>query len=102
VTRKHVEDALAAWREAVRRRDAAMDGDIETLEAEVLRTRNVFHQVSAEHMMERIDALKDAEQRRRSAVPSTDSFHQAARDEKDIAAEIWDEARLSDEDIPRN
>jgi hypothetical protein len=32
--------------------------------------------------------------------PQTEPFHDAAKDEKAIAAEIWEHARASDEDIP--
>jgi hypothetical protein len=42
----------------------------------------VFHQLSAEHMIEQIDALHEAENRRKNAIPSTPAFHQAAQDEK--------------------
>jgi hypothetical protein len=101
MVRKEIEDALAAWREAERRLINATDGDRETLEAEVERHRSQFQRLSAEHMMERLDALHEAESRRSSAVPSTPPFHEAARDEKTIAAEIWETARASDEDAPR-
>ena len=97
---REIEEALAAWRDAQRRLDNALDGDREALESEVERERTRFHRLSAEHMMEQIDALHDAETRRRAATPSTASFHEAARDEKAIAAEIWDQARLSDEETP--
>ena len=99
---RKIEEALAAWREAARRRKAAVPGDTEALDAEVVRTRSVFQQLSAEHMVERIDALHEAEGRRKNATPSTPAFHQAAKDEKVIATDIWDSARMSDEDTPRN
>ena len=98
--RTEIEDALAAWRDAARRLDNAVDGDREALSAEVERHRDHFHRLSARHMMDRIDALHDAEARRMAAVPSTDPFHEAARDEKAIAAEIWESARMSDEETP--
>jgi hypothetical protein len=60
-----VEEALTAWRDVVRKR------------------------LTAEYMVDRIDALKEAEQRRKNAAPSSEPFHQAVRDEKAIAAEIW-------------
>ena len=97
---REIEEALAAWRDAQRRLDNAMDGVREALKTEVDRQRGLFDRLSAEHMMERIDALHDAEARRKAAVPSSDSFHEAALDEMAIAAEIWDSARLSDEDTP--
>ena len=99
--RKQIEEALAAWRDAVRRQDNASDGDRDALDAEVARYRDLFNRLSSDYMMDRIDALKEAEDRRQSSTPSTEPFHQAARDKKAIAAEIWDEARVSDEETPR-
>jgi hypothetical protein len=52
-------------------------------------------------MAEQIDRLKAAEQRRSASVPSTKPLHEAARAEREIAAEIWDEARMSDEETPK-
>jgi len=77
--RNEIEEALAAWREAARRVDSAVDGDRDALSAEVERHRENFHRLSASHVMERIDALHEAEARRAAAVPSTDPFHEAAR-----------------------
>lgn len=96
-----IEKALAAWREAERRVDNATNGDRDALQAEVERHRDEFQRLSAALMEERIDALHEAETRRRMAVPSTPPFHEAARDEKAIAAEIWNSARQSDEDTPQ-
>ena len=98
---KEVEEALAAWRAAIHERDTATDGNREQLDAAVDRARSRFHQLSADFMIDRIDALHKAEGRRCQATPSTPEFHQAARDEKEIATEIWDSARISDEEIPR-
>lgn len=42
-----------------------------------------------------------AEGRRSQATPSTPPFHEAARDTQEIAAEIWEAARSSDEDTPQ-
>ena len=100
MSRQEIEAALSRWRDATRRRDNATDGDRDALDLEVRRARDAFHQLSANYMMERIDALRDAEARRTAAVPSSDPFHQAARDEKAIAAEICDSARVSDEETP--
>ena len=100
VRQQTIEKALAAWREAERSVDKAINGDRDALQAEVERHRDEFQRLSAAHMEERIDALHEAETRRRAAVPSTPPFHQAAQDEKAIAAEIWDTARQSDEDTP--
>ena len=96
-----IEEALAAWREAERRLDQAVDGDREALQAEVERHRSSFQTLSVAHMMDRLDALHEAEDRRKSAVPSTPPFHQAAKDEMVIASEIWNSARQSDQDTPR-
>ena len=95
-----IEAALAGWR-AAERKVAGANGDTEAVQAEIERHRGEFQRLSAEHMIERIDALKDAEHRRASATPSTHPFHQAAQDEKAIADEIWESARESDEDTPQ-
>ena len=42
-----IEEALAAWRDAQRRLDNAMDGYREALETEVERERTRLHQLSA-------------------------------------------------------
>ena len=98
---KLIEAALADWREALRRLDNATDGDRARLELDAERAGDLFQQLSSEHMMGRLDALHEAEGRRRDAVPSTPAFHQAAKDEMAIATEIWDSARVSDEETPR-
>ena len=82
---RELEETLAAWREAVRRLDHATDGDTEALAADVEDHRQRFQELSAEYMMDRIDALKHAEAKRRSETPSTPAFHEAAREEMDIA-----------------
>jgi hypothetical protein len=97
---REFEEALAAWRDAVRRLEHATDGETEVLAAEVADHRQRFQELSAQYMMDRIDALKHAEAKRRSELPSTPAFHEAAREEMDIAAEIWDTARISDAEIP--
>ena len=96
-----IEEALADWRAAIRNLQSATDGDRDALQAAVDRSRDEFARLSAAHMENRLDALHEAENRRRMATPSTPPFHEAARDEKAIAAEIWDSARMSDEDTPR-
>jgi hypothetical protein len=100
--RTQIEEALAAWRDAERRLQNATDGDREALEAEVDRHRLAFRELSADHMMERIDALHNAEERRHAETPSTDEYHEVAREEKAIAAEIFDAAVQNDEDTPRS
>ena len=98
--RQAIEAALASWRAAERKLVGA-NGDTDAVRAEIARHRDQFQRLSAEHMVDRIDALREAEHRRASAIPSTHPFHQAAQDEKLIAGEIWDSARKSDEDTPQ-
>ena len=99
--RQAIEAALAAWRDAERREAQAVDGEREALSHDVARYRSEFQRLSADHMVDRIDALKDAEDRRSHATPSTLPFHIAARDTQEIASEIWEAARESDEDTPQ-
>jgi len=96
-----IEIALASWRDAERRLAKAVDGEASALRREVAVHRDKFQQLSAEHMVEWIDKLKEAEDRRSHAKPSTVPFHQAARETQEIAAEIWEAARSSDEDTPQ-
>ncbi len=99
--REAVEAALAQWRAAERLQAEAVDGHREALTREVERRRDDFQRLSADHMIEWIAKLQEAESRRAHATPSTPPFHQAARDAEAIAAEIWDTARSSDEDTPQ-
>ena len=99
--RQAIEAALAAWREAERRVAGAIDGEHSRLTLEVQMRRDHFKRLSSDYMMERMGALHEAESRRQAATPSTPAFHVAAKDEKDIAADIWDEARRSDEETPQ-
>ena len=98
--REAIEAALAAWRDAERRLARAVDGDRAAIEREVDRYRSDFQQLSADHMVERIGSLREAEHRRANATPSTLPFHEAARDTQEIASDIWEAARSSDEDTP--
>ncbi len=98
--REAIEAALASWRDAERRKALALDGGLTTLTEEVARHRAEFQQLSADHMVERIGKLQEAESRRSRATPSTLPFHEAARDTQEIASEIWEAARESDEDTP--
>jgi hypothetical protein len=99
--REAIEAALAAWRDAERRLASAVNGDRERLALEVSSHRAEFQQLSADHMVERIDSLREAEGRRAHSTPSTAPFHQAARDTQEIASDIWEAARESDEDTPQ-
>ena len=99
--RRRVEAALAAWRDAERRLSRAVDGDIEGLTREVTVLRDEYQRLSTANMNTWMARLDDAEARRAHATPSTLSFHEAARDTQEIAAEIWEAARSSDEDTPK-
>ncbi len=99
--REEIEESLALWRDAERRRDGATDGHRAELDAEIAEHRERFQKLTSEYMIERIDALKEAEARRSAAKPSSEPFHRAARDEVVIASEIWDSARVMDSDTPK-
>jgi hypothetical protein len=99
--RRSVEAALAAWRDAERRLSRAIDGDTEGLDREVKVHRDEYQRLSAANMNEWMARLDEAEGRRANATPSTVPFHEAARDTQEIAAQIWEAARSSDEDTPK-
>ena len=99
--RRSVEAALAAWRDAERRLSRATDGATEGLDREVKVHRDEYQRLSALNMNEWIARLDEAEGRRANATPSTVPFHEAARDTQEIAAQIWEAARSSDEDTPK-
>ena len=99
--REAIETALAEWREAERRLAHADEIDREATAREVERHRNEFQQLSANDMMNQIGKLKEAESRRSHATPSTVAFHEAARDTQEIASDIWESSRASDEDTPQ-
>ena len=98
--RRTVETALAAWRDAERRLSRASDGDVKGLTREVGVLRDDYQRLSAANMDDWMARLDEAVGRRANATPSTLPFHEAARDAQDIAAEIWEAARSSDEDTP--
>ena len=98
--RQAIEAALSAWRDAERKLVGAVDGEADALTHEVAVQRDEFQRLSAEHMVQWMDKLQEAESRRSHATPSTPPFHQAARDTQEIASEIWEAARSSDEDTP--
>jgi hypothetical protein len=99
--REAIEASLAAWRDAERRLDMSVDGEREAIAREVEHHRTEFQQLSADHMVEQIGKLREAEKRRSLATPSTLPFHEAARDTQEIASDIWEAARESDEDTPQ-
>jgi len=98
--RQAIEAALASWRDAERRLSQSVDSGNVALPHDVDLHRDEFQRLSAEHMVEWIAKLHEAEGRRAQATPSTLPFRVAARDTQDIAAEIWEAARSSDEDTP--
>ena len=95
-----IEAALAGWRAAERKLVGA-GGDRAPIQDELERYRDEYQRLSSDAMSDRIGALREAEDRRSSSVPSTHPFHQAAQDERAIAAEILEEARSLDEDTPQ-
>lgn len=99
--REAIEAALAAWRKAERELAAAIDDDTGRLARQVEQFRTEFQELSAAHMVESLGKLRDAEDRRAHATPSTPSFHAAARETQEIASDIWEAARVSDEDTPQ-
>ena len=99
--RRHsVETALAAWRDAERQLSRAIDGDVDGLTHDVEVHRDAYQRLSAANMNEWMARLDEAEGRRANATPSSPPFHEAARETQEIAAEIWEAARSSDEDTP--
>src|SRR3954469_15742426 len=100
MARTEIEAALEEWRAAQRRLAHSSNGARDSLQAAVDAAREKFQQLSADHMLERIDALQEAEERRQHETASTPAYHDAAREETEIAADIWDAARQNDEDTP--
>lgn len=96
-----VERALALWRDSERQLARAVDGDTDALTRAVKSHRDDYQRLSAENMVKWMGKLREAESRRTHATPSTPRFHEAARDTQEIAAEIWEAARSSDEDTPQ-
>jgi hypothetical protein len=99
--REDIENALQAWRDAERRLDDADGMSRDQLESEVARTRGAYQQLAADHMAEQLDKLKAAERERAESQPSTPPYHEAAKEEADIASEIWSDAVDMDRRTPR-
>jgi hypothetical protein len=78
----------------------ATDANRAAIDLEIDRHRSDYQRLSADLMVERIGSLREAEGRRAGATPSTLPFHEAARDTQEIASDIWEAARSSDEDTP--
>ena len=93
--------ALAAWRDAERRQARASGAEAEALTLEVEHQRDEYQRLSTAHMVDSLARLDEAEDRRAHATPSTLPFHEAARDTQEIASDIWEAARESDEDTPQ-
>lgn len=98
--RQTVEAALTAWRDAERRLYRAASGDAAELAREVETHRDEYQRLTAANMNEWMAQLDEAEGRRANATPSSLPFHEAARDTQEIASQIWEAARSSDEDTP--
>jgi antirestriction protein len=97
--REILQEALREWRRAERELFESGDGD-DRLEANVAHLRGEYQRLYTEGMVENIERLHEADDRRSRAVPSTLDFHAAARDTEDIAADIWEQARRGDRDTP--
>lgn len=99
--REALQDALYAWRKAERELAIETNGRRTELEADVRRFRDEYQRLYSEGMVDNLERLRDADERRSRSTPSTPSFHQATRDTQDIAADIWEEARRGDLDTPQ-
>ena len=99
--REATQDALYAWRQAERELAGSTDGRRAQLEADIVRFRDEYQRLYSEHMLESLNRLHEAEDRRATSTPSPPDFHQATRDTQDIAADIWHEARRGDLDTPQ-
>jgi hypothetical protein len=93
---KDIEAALVAWRVAERRIEEADGNATPEMHQELSVAKSRYQEIATAHMTERIDALHDAERRRAAAEPSTNSFHEAAAEDKAIAREIWSESDQMD------
>ena len=78
----------------------ATDGHRRELAADVARYRNEYQQIYTAAMVDNIERLHDADDRRARATPSTPDFHAATQDTEAIAADIWEQARRGDRDSP--
>jgi hypothetical protein len=100
VTRREtLSEALRVWRTAERELFESADGR-HGLEANVATLRNAYQRIYTEGMVDNMERLHDADDRRARATPSTPEFHAATRDTEEIAADIWEQARRGDRDSP--
>ncbi len=96
--REALQEALRAWRAA--ERELATSGDGREREANVARLRDEYQRLYSESMVDNLDRLHEADERRSQSIPSTPAFHSATQDTEDIAADIWEQARRGDRDTP--
>ena len=96
--REALQEALRVWRAA--ERDLVESGDGVEREANVVRLRDEYQRLYTEGMVENLDRLHEAEDRRSRSVPSTPEFHAATQDTEIVAADIWEQARRGDRDTP--
>jgi hypothetical protein len=97
--RETLAEALRQWRSAERELFESGDGH-NGLEANVTRLRDAYQRTYTEGMVDNMERLHDADDRRARATPSTAEFHAATRDTEEIAADIWEQARRGDRDSP--
>src|SRR5689334_889932 len=97
--RETLQEALRLWRSSERELIASGDGR-EDLELNVIRLRDDYQRLYSENMVENMERLRAADDRRSRAVPSTPAFHAATQDTETIAADIWEQARRGDRDTP--
>ena len=102
--RETLAEALREWRRAERELvegDEHGNGDGNgRLAATVADLRARYQRLYSEGMVENLDRLHDADERRSRSTPSTRDFHEATRDTEDAAMDIWEQARRGDRDTP--
>ena len=90
--REALQEALRLWRAA--ERELVADGhDAVSLDRKVVRLRDDYQRIYTMSMMENLERLQDAEDRRSASIPSTPAFHEATQDTEMVAADIWEQAR---------
>jgi hypothetical protein len=99
--REALAEALRIWRDAERALGGASDVSRPEMEADVIRFRGSYQLIYTENMVDSMVRLRDADDRRARATPSTAEFHAATQDTEEIAADIWEQARRGDLDSPQ-
>ena len=97
--RETLAEALRLWRSAERELFESGDGH-HGLESNVAKLRDAYQRIYTEGMVDNIERLHDADDRRARATPSTAEFDAATRDTEEIAADIWEQGRRGDRDSP--